>query len=377
LRPEDIDIYMDVDTYIGQQTCGQNCKNCWFVNNEKVKRKRFNIPEGQLIVNDLRKIGYKIYPRYTDTFAYGGEFILAYGASTARVYAEKSSRQLTQTMQKGEAWTSGRPLLGKDAEYLLNLARDYNYGTISISFHGLLNKSLHIEKEEDYPIKGVFHASNFENVVNIIKDYNRRKIDKNFAGFRINVGLTLGRHNFTTENLQRYIDFFNQLGVATVRFNRFFDHGHKHPHLELSESEISSIYQTIKKIHEKLPLNFQINMSGDLGTSGVEIMDFPENVNLCKGGRQLFALIPCAEEFIESEKKDRLVCKVGELTGCVNIFEPTLGSVLREVKDSKTRYYIRWNTESIEKLFRFRNSEFSSNGCFSRQLLSLIENHQY
>jgi hypothetical protein len=88
-------------------------------------------------------------------------------------------------------------------------------------------------------------------------------------------------------------------------------------------------------------------------------------------------LIPCAEEFIESEKKDRLVCKVGELTGCVNIFEPTLGSVLREVKDSKTRYYIRWNTESIEKLFRFRNSEFSSNGCFSRQLLSLIENHQY
>jgi len=144
LRPEDIDIYMDVDTYIGQQTCGQNCKNCWFVNNEKVKRKRFNIPEGQLIVNDLRKIGYKIYPRYTDTFAYGGEFILAYGASTARVYAEKSSRQLTQTMQKGEAWTSGRPLLGKDAEYLLNLARDYNYGTISISFHGLLNKSLHI-----------------------------------------------------------------------------------------------------------------------------------------------------------------------------------------------------------------------------------------
>jgi hypothetical protein len=377
LRPEDIDIYMDVDTYIGNDTCGQNCRNCWFVNNDKVKRKRFDVPEGQLIVKNLREIGYKVYPRYTDTFAYKGEFILGYGASTARVYAEKNSWEPTKTMQKGEAWTSGRPLLSKDAEYLLDLAKEYNYGTISISFHGLLDENLTIENETNYPIKGVFHASNFEKVISIIKDYNRRKEDERFSGFRINIGLTLGKHNFSTEKLQRYIDYFNKLGISTVRFNRFFDHGHKHPHLELSEDEINGIYKTIKTIHEKTPLTFQINMSGDLGTSGVEIMNFPENVNMCKGGRQLFALIPCEKKDYENTEKDRLISKVGELTGCVNIFEPILGSVLREVKDSKTRYYIEWNTDNIDKLLKFRQSDLSNNGCFSRELLELIEKDNY
>lgn len=377
LSPQDIDIYMDVDTYIGNETCGQNCKNCWFVNIDKVKRKRFDIPEGQKIVSDLRQAGFNIFPRYTDTFAYGGEFMLAYGTSVARVYAEKETRQPTLTMKKGEAWTSGKPLLGQNAEQLLDIARDHNYGTISMSFHGVVDSTGAILPEADYPIKGVFHASRYHEVVKIIKDYNEKNKDEYFQGFRINVGLTLGTHNSSTEQLINYLDYFNKLDVSTVRFNRFFDHGKRHPMLELQENEIIVIYDKIKQLHETVPLSFQINMSGDLGTSGVDVLEFPENVNLCKGGRQLFAMIPCEKEILPGSGTNRQLHKVGELTACVNLFEPTLGCVVREVKDSTTRYFVNWDYSEIEKLLAFRKGPLCENGCFSRDLNNALERNEY
>jgi len=32
IKNEDIHFYLDVDTFVGKDTCGQNCNHCWFVN---------------------------------------------------------------------------------------------------------------------------------------------------------------------------------------------------------------------------------------------------------------------------------------------------------------------------------------------------------
>jgi hypothetical protein len=62
IKPDDIHIYLDLDTKVGKNTCGQKCAHCWFVNYEKVYDKSFAMEEGPRILEGLQSHGYHVYP---------------------------------------------------------------------------------------------------------------------------------------------------------------------------------------------------------------------------------------------------------------------------------------------------------------------------
>ncbi|WP_018015433.1 radical SAM protein [Teredinibacter turnerae] len=372
----DIHLYIDVDTNIGPKTCGQACTHCWFLNYEKVRSKSFAGDEGKAIVDDLRSRGYTVYPRYTDSFAYKGMFMKAFGPAHNREFRYDDDHKQTETMFQGDAWTSGKPLMGDDYVELLDLARISGYGTISITYHGVLNEDLSVQPSRDYPIKGVFKGQDFEILVERINRYNSM-VDENEApqfvargGFRINVGLTLGRHNYTRESLIRYVEYFNAMpGVGTLRFNRFHDHGGRHPDLTLTNDEVVEVYKDLKWIHDNLKLNFQMGVSEDFGTYGVKVMGFPGHVGWCRAGRQLFTIIPCDELLLES-KESLTIQKIGEVTACVNIFEPYLGALVRVVDNvsGEVRYDVQFDADRIEIFTGKRMDGTYKNGCFADEM---------
>ncbi|WP_078888223.1 radical SAM protein [Streptomyces sclerotialus] len=375
LKPEDIHIYLDLDTKVGKNTCGQKCTHCWFVNYEKVHDKSFAMEEGPQILAGLQSHGYHVYPRYVDSFAYDGEFMRLYGPANNREFRQESDHKPTETMEKGDAWTSGRPLLADNCTELLDLARECGYGTISITYHGVIDENLTVVDDGSYPIKGVFSGANTEEVVRRIEDYNKRyraglPQDAEITdAFRINIGVTVGRHNHGRESLERYARYFNKLGVETVRFNNFTDHGGRHPELRLSREEIEQAYRDFKWLHENVELNFQLGVSEDFGTFGIKVMDFPGHVGWCRAGRQLFAVIPTQEEVL-SETADERREKIGDIVGCVNTFEPHLGTLVRTVTDDgrQARYDLEFDEEKIEAFTAKRLSGAYKDGCFATEL---------
>ncbi|MFF8830095.1 radical SAM protein [Streptomyces sp. NPDC015131] len=370
IRPEDIHIYLDLDTKVGKNTCGQKCTHCWFVNYEKVYDKSFAMEEGPLILAGLQSHGYHVYPRYVDSFAYDGAFMRVYGPANNREFRQESDHKPTETMEKGDAWTSGRPLLADNYEELLDLAVENGYGTISITYHGLIGEDLTVTDHRDYPIKGVFSGAETEEVLRRIDAYN----DKHRAGgsdavaFRVNIGVTIGRHNHGREALERYAHYFNKLGVDTVRFNNFTDHGGRHPELRLSREEVEQQYRDFKWLHDTVPLDFQLGVSEDFGTFGIKAMGFPGHVGWCRAGRQLFAAIP-AEEAVLSEDDGARREKIGDIVGCVNTFEPHLGILVRTVREGEpSAYDVEFDHEAIEAFTAKRLSGAYKDGCFATEL---------
>jgi hypothetical protein len=131
--------------------------------------------------------------------------------------------------------------------------------------------------DKSYPIKGVFSGASCEEVVRRIFSYNEScksghagdsDADK---GFRVNIGVTIGCHNNSRESLLRYALYFNKLGVDTVRFNNFSDHGGRHPELQMSREELEQAYRDIKWLHDNVQLNFQLAVSEDFGTFGISV----------------------------------------------------------------------------------------------------------
>uniref|UniRef100_UPI001969505E hypothetical protein n=1 Tax=Poseidonibacter antarcticus TaxID=2478538 RepID=UPI001969505E len=156
---------------------------------------------------------------------------------------------------------------------------EYNYGTIAITFHGILDDNLNIERE--YPIKGVFHGLDTVKVINRIKLYNSQQKENKF---RIAIGLTIGRHNYKKESLLKYIEFFKNLGIDSLRFNNFYDHGHNYPELVLNKEELEEIYNNFSFIHKNINLNYQLGISQDFGTYNIKVMNYPKNVENVKQG---------------------------------------------------------------------------------------------
>ncbi|MCI0384274.1 radical SAM protein [Streptomyces sp. CNQ085] len=380
IKPEDIHVYLDLDTKVGKNTCGQKCTHCWFVNYEKVYDKSFAMEEGPLILAGLRSHGYHVYPRYVDSFAYGGEFMRIYGPANNREFRQEDDHKPTETMEKGDAWTSGRPLLGDDYLELLDLARESGYGTISITYHGVIDEDLRVVDDGSYPIKGVFSGADTEKVLRRIDEYNERHRAGLLSdaepsdAFRVNIGVTIGRHNHGRESLERYARYFNGLGVDTVRFNSFSDHGGRHPGLQLSREETEQAYRDFKWLHENVELNFQLGVSEDFGTFGIRVMGFPGHVGWCRAGRQLFAVIP-ARETVLSESGGVRREKIGDIVGCVNTFEPHLGILVRTVSDGgrSTGYDLEFDHEGIEEFTARRLSGVYRDGCFARELSEELE----
>jgi hypothetical protein len=375
IRPEDIHIYLDLDTKVGKNTCGQKCTHCWFVNYEKVYNKSFEMAEGPLIKAGLEAQGYRVYPRYVDSFAYDGEFMRMYGPANNREFRQESDHKPTETMEKGDAWTSGRPLLADNYVELLDLARESGYGTISITYHGVIDENLAVIDDGSYPIKGVFSGADTEKVVARIQRYNRqRRLASQRTGepageFRINIGVTVGTHNHGRESLVRYAHYFNSLGVDTVRFNNFSDHGGRHPHLQLSYPEIEQAYRDLKWLHDNVKLRFQLAVSEDFGTFGIKAMGFPGHVGWCRAGRQLFAAIPTEEQVLSESDAER-VEKIGDIVGCVNTFEPHLGILVRTLSgpDRQVSYSAQFDHQAINDFTDKRLAGTYKDGCFAREL---------
>lgn len=193
ISPTDIHIYLDLDTNTGKNACGQNCQHCWFVNYEKVHKKSFSLEEGYQIKSSLNDEGYKVFARYVDSFSLQGEFMRIHGPAHNREFRQEENHAPTETMKKGDAWTSGRPLLNENYRELLDLAVASGYGTISITFHGLIDSQLQIRSEHYYPIKGTFSGSNTAKAIARIKEYNcsKQNEDPTFQPIRINIGATL------------------------------------------------------------------------------------------------------------------------------------------------------------------------------------------
>lgn len=371
IRNEDIHFYLDVDTFVGKDTCGQNCNHCWFVNYEKVFSKSFGIREGHEIYRKLMDQDFNVYPRYVDSFAHDGEFMDIYGPAHNREFRSGEEKNETDTMTAGDAWTSGKPLLQKNYKELLDRAVKNGYGTVSITFHGLVDdvENCSLRSHADYPIKGVFPGNKCIEVISRIRSYSREGGDNNLL--RVNIGITVGTHNHTKNDLVNYCNLFNKLGVQTVRFNCFTDHGRRHPHLQLSQQQVAQFYQDIKWIHENIELNFQLGVSEDFGTSGIDVLGLPSHVGWCRAGRQLFAIIPVTGEslLINGVAHER----IGQIVGCVNIFEPTFGYLTRftHADSGETDYQIHFDADAIESFTQDRLSGVYKNGCFAGEILQM------
>lgn len=371
ISPKDIHIYLDLNTKIGAKTCGQSCNHCWFVNYEKVFNKEFDVLEGQKIKAALDRQGYKVFARYTDSFAYNGNFMRLYGPAHNREFRQDKDYKLTETMTKGDAWTSGRPLLADNYKELLDLAYDSGYGNISMTFHGVLDENLTLLDEKTYPIKGTFSGANAVKVIKRIDDYNTLTKESSASKdrLRVNIGITIGKHNHTREALVRYSKFFNDLGVETVRFNNFTDHGSRHPHLQLSDEEVALVYKDLKWLHNNVELKFQLAVSEDFGTPGIEVMEFPSHVGVCQAGKHLFTVIPTATSVVSEESSLREE-KIGDIVACVNIFEPFLGQLIRktDLTDNTVVYILNFDEAAINEFARKRVEGVYKNGCFAKEL---------
>jgi hypothetical protein len=191
------------------------------------------------------------------------------------------------------------------------------------------------------------------------------------GNLRINIGVTVGRHNHSRESLIRYARYFNELNVATVRFNNFADHGGRHPDLQLSRHDIAQVYRDLKWIHTNIPLNFQLGVSEDFGTFGIEVMNFPKHVGWCQAGRQLFTVIPTRERRV-AHTAHVVRETVGDIVACVNVFEPLLGHLVRvtHLVDLRVEYELRFDVGAIEAFTSKRVSGTYENGCFARELMT-------
>ncbi len=366
ISPSNMHLYLDFDTNIGKNTCEQACDHCWFSNYEKVSKKSFDFKEGKIITDSLSALGYTVFPRYADSFGYKGEFMKEYGPANSREFREGADHKQTETMLDGDAWTSGKPLLDDNYVELLDLAYKSGYRTISITFHGTIDDDLNIIDHKSYPIKGVFKGENCLKVIKRIYDYNNMD---NECKFRINIGITIGTHNNEQSSIIKYALFFNKLGVNTVRFNNFVNHSNKHEHLELSKDKTIKVYKSVKWLHENIHLNFQLGISEDFGTFGVEVMNFPDEVGICKAGHQLFTVIPSDKKMLES-CADVTIEKIGDIVGCVNIFEPHFGSLIKNTNNNSkvSTYSLDFNAKAINDFNEQRLLGKYENGCYVKEL---------
>ena len=381
LQPTDISIYLQLNTRVGKDTCRQACAHCFFINQPEAKARSMDLAEGRKVMKNLQALGYKVFPMISDSFGHNGEFLRLYGNSHNRDYRQDADRQLTKTMKRGEAWTSGAPLLDTNWYDLLCCAVENGFGSVTITFHGMLDNDLNVVSHEHYPIKGVFKAQHCETVMRRIglfnADLQAGKIERmRFLSsearqpIEINIGVTIGQHNHGRQNLLRYIHYFNKLPVSVVRFNRFHDHGWLHPHLPLNQDETAQFYRDIKWIHTNVPLRFQLGVDEDFGNNGIEVMGFPEHTGVCRAGHQLFAVVPDNTELISEDNNLRLE-RVGSVAGCVDAFKPIVGRLVRQTNTQTQQYsyYIEFFHDIINELKRKRLSGIYSDGCFANEML--------
>lgn len=372
ISPTDISIYLQLNTNVGKSTCQQTCGHCFYINQPEARGRAMDLVEGRRVMAELARRGYKIFPMISDSFANGGEFLMLFGNSHNRDYRQEADRRPTKTMERGEMWTSGAPLLGDDCERLLALGVASGFGSVTITFHGVLDEALTLMPHHAYPISGVFPGRDCERVVANVHKFNASR--GNGSGrdlLEVNLGVTIGKHNHGRENLIRYVRYFDRLGVAVVRFNCYHDHGWRYPHLRLSRDEIAAVYRDLKWIHANIPFQFQLGLDEDFGTNGIEVMGFPAHTGICQAGRQLFAVVPDDVEILHEDGALRRE-RIGTMAGCVDAFKPIVGRLVREIDKSRgsVTYDLEFFHDVIEELTQKRLNGTYTDGCFAGEMLS-------
>jgi hypothetical protein len=364
----EIDIYLPIDNSVGLKKYKKSAQHCQFDHYPKMQKKNFTEEEGIEIYKALSEQGFTLFPRYIDTLAEKGKFMRLYRSDGQLKNHGKAQEKVTNTIVDNEAWTSGIPLLADDYEDVLTLARECGYRVITLPFHGLLSHNLRLN--DRYPFKDVFSAIEFEQVVGKIRRYNEKyKGNGNFCGFSMNASVAIGRHNCSRQSLQRYMQYFNKMGVKMVRFNPYYADAYHEQELELSRQEKKQVFKDIKWLHTNVELRFQLGISGDFGTKEGSASGLSAYVNGCRAGRQLFGIIPITTDTVISNKKISYK-KIGNVVGCANTFEPVLGALIRclHLNTQKVSYKIIFFQNEIEKLEKNRMNGQILNGCLAGEL---------
>ncbi|MGN6318146.1 radical SAM protein [Trinickia sp.] len=384
IAPSQISLYLQLDTRVGKHTCRQACVHCFYINQPEAANRSIDLFEGRRIMDDLSALGYRVFPMISDSLASNGEFLRLFGNTHNRDFRQELDCRETKTMQAGDLWTSGAPLLDENWMDYLTEAVAHGFGNVTITFHGVLDKHLRLLPEDTYPIKGVFPGVRCAQVIERIRAFNdallagriplvRSTPARDLAprALKINLGVTIGKHNHTLAHLLRYSEYFNRCGVSVVRFNAFHAHGGRLPELVLSKAEIAHWYRDLKWVHDNIALNFQLGVDEDFGTSGIDVMGFPPHVGWCRAGRQLFAIVPDAPEDIERNARLSKE-KIGSIAACVDAFKPICGRLIRETTpDARSvRYYPEFFPDVIDALTRKRMDGTYTDGCFAGEMLA-------
>ena len=144
----------------------------------------------------------------------------------------------------------------------------------------------------------------------------------------------------------------------------------RHPTLPLTREQTAQVYRTLKWIHTHLPLNFQLGMDEDFGTSGIEVMEFPPHTGWCQAGRQLFAVVPYTPVLGADTGETRLE-QIGNIAACVDAFKPVCGRLLRKTDKlcGDVSYDLEFFHDVIGELNNKRLDGTYRDGCFAPEML--------
>ena len=145
----------------------------------------------------------------------------------------------------------------------------------------------HGTEHKERPFKGLTQPGVVRDAVGRIRAFSAKR---NWD-FRITLTFTISRMNMSRENITRYFDYCEELGVDVCRFNRFSDMQGKYPDYILSKEEVIDTYRNLKEIYDAYPGRVQLSVSEDFGSWGVDIMGFPKQVGHCVAGERLFGVI--------------------------------------------------------------------------------------
>ena len=375
-------MYMEVDTRIGKSTCRQQCEHCFYIREEEARKRSIALPEAREVMLMLQAKGHPTYVMVADNFANNGEFLKIFGsknnAPQCHSTRQRTDRDIPKMMESGEAWTSGAPLLDDNYEELLYTALENGFGSLSFTFHGLIGSDLTLNPHDQYPIRGVFPAADGERVIERIHTFNEdlassKTPHPNADGvgpqrMAINMTVTIGRHNQGLDNLLRYIRYAEKLNVTILRMNRFKSHSGKGrlPDLDMSAEEIAQFYRDMKWIHENVEMSNQLGLSEDFGVNGIEVMGFPEQTGWCRAGHQFFGIIGDTELTLSEDERYRRV-RIGRVAGCVEIYKPYVGQVIRII-DKETgdlSYDVEFYPSVIKRLQEMRRDGTIVDGCWA------------
>lgn len=368
IEPKDIDIYFNMDTRVGKVTCQQACSHCFFISEKEVRNKSIDLKQAFEITKCLKQKGYSVFPRTADSFTNNGEFLKIFSSSNVRSYCFGDEKTATDVMEKGEIWTSGAPILKDNWIELLEIGKNNGFGTISMTFHGIIDNDLKIKPQSTYPFKNVFYGTELEKTISRIKEFNEKNSESGF-NYRLAFGVTIGKHNNSKQSLINYINYFNKINAYKVRFNCFHDYSQHNADLEMSLDEIKEFYKNIQWIHSNIQMKYELGLSEDFGNCGTEAVNFPEYVGTCRAGRQLFAIVPTSPELIE-EKDNILIEKIGNLAGCVDAFKPAMGELI-SLTDKTTGikdYEIKFDYDVINDIQQKRINGHYKNGCYGPEI---------